>query len=215
MMDTVQQKSPSVKYQPKNRLDIIVNLKLKPTVRKTLLAVDSYMNSTTGLCVPRVSKIAKRRGICIRTAQYHLKALEGLGLLKRLPRHGENGRQRSNAFLPCYLDVAQAHPFRGGVSDTGRRQPLHPPSCTPVTKAGEQIEPKPKKDNATPIASDRVTLTDAEWYEAWDLADEFIDGDRENRGLLAHQFSFIAQHHQLPAYQEACDRLRIPWRLET
>ena len=214
MMDTLQQKSPSVNYQPGKRLNIIAGLELKTTYRKTLLVVDSFLNSTTGACFPSVKTIAKRRGLSERATQYHLRKLEGFGLLERTARHEASGRQRSNLFVPSYVQLA--HPYAGGVSDTGRRQKLHPPppvSCTPVTKAGEQIEPKPKEVINTPIVTDGgLSLSDYQWRAAYDVVADFLNTDHSERGLLSFQFGNQAKLDKV--YAEACDRLGILWRWE-
>ena len=159
MISTLQQKSPSVNYQPGKRLNIIAGLELKTTYRKTLLVVDSFLNSTTGACFPSVWTIAKRRGLSKRAVQYHIALLVKQKILVRVERHAF-GRQTSNSYDPLYLNgVALAHPYRDGVSDnTGQKEILHPlqeKSCIPLTKAGEKTVPKPKEVSInTPIVTD-------------------------------------------------------------
>ena len=173
-------------FQAHVRLTAIAGLDVKPTFKKTLLVLDSFCNSKTGRLFPCVKTIAKRRGLCERSVQYHLRKLEGLGLLERHERHAENGRQRSNTFTPSYVQLA--HPYAGGVADTGQRQKLHPPldvSCTPLTKGFE-----PKKEQDSPAGF----LFHFEKKLTNRLLDDLWNTERHRRGSLILHYRRLAVH---------------------
>ena len=119
---------PTSVYQARNRLDAILSLSLSKPLHRTLLVVDSFVNSTTGACFPSVAVLAKRRGLKERAIQYHLKELERRGLLERRARFTDTGRQRSNVFTPSYVQLA--HHYRNGVN-ADRPAPVFAPLSAP------------------------------------------------------------------------------------
>ena len=208
-MNTLLQTTP--KYQAQIRLNAIVRLNLKPTYHKTLLAVDSFLNSTTGACFPSVKTLAHRRGLSERATQYHLCKLEGLGLLERRARYADTGRQRSNLFIPSY--VQRAHPYMGGVSDT-ERQTLHPSlsdSCT--HNQSTDVEPKKEKEKEKiPTVTNPFHIGGSSFSYGL-LLQQFFNSPKEDRGLLVHSYQWEAERGSTD-HQRLCDRMRWAWRQE-
>ena len=205
-----------VSFRPKVRLEAIASLPIKLTYRQTLLAIDSFVNSKSGKCFPGLKAIARRRGRTTRTIQHHLKKLEGLGLIKRLARFAESGRQQSNLFEPTYVQLA--HPFVSGVSDTGQRQPRKvspsPPQNPRFFHPSNQssfFEPKPKKDTLNPQQQIQGDHSLPSEYRR--LLQDFFDTDRTERGLVYNNYSFEANRGSRE-HQKVCDRMRWAWREE-
>ena len=211
-MKTVQytESKKQVSFRPKVRLEAIASLPLKPTYKQTLFVVDSFVNSKSGKCFPGLKAIARRRGRTTRTIQHHLKKLEGLGLIKRMARFAESGRQQSNLFEPTYVQLA--HPFVDGVSDTGRRQtrkvsPSPPRFLHPSNQRRTEIfEPKKKKDppNAD-IQGAHVS------YQR--LLKDFFSAPRMERPLIWNDFTYQALQGSRN-HQKVCNRMRWAWEEE-
>ena len=197
-----------VSFRPKVRLEAIASLPIKLTYRQTLLAIDSFVNSKSGKCFPGLKAIARRRGRTTRTIQHHLKKLERLGLIKRLARFAESGRQTSNLFEPTFLQLA--HPHVGGVSDTGRRQTPKvspsPPRFLHPSNQSSFFEPRKKKDppNAD-IQGAHVS------YQR--LLKDFFSAPREEKGLIYNDYAYQALQGSRN-HQKVCNRMRWAWEEE-
>ena len=212
-MKTVQYWSTptQVSFRPKVRRDVIADLPIKATYKQTLLSIDSFVNSKSGKCFPGLKAIARRRGRTTRTIQHHLKKLERLGLIKRLARFAESGRQQSNLFEPTYVQLA--HPFVDGVSDTGQRQPRKVSPSPPKTprffhpsNQSSFFEPKKKKDppNAD-IQGAHVS------YQR--LLKDFFSAPRMERPLIWNDFTYQALQGSRN-HQKVCNRMRWAWKEE-
>ena len=200
-----------VSFRPRIRLEAICALPIKLTYRQTLLAIDSFVNSKSGKCFPGLKAIARRRGRTTRTIQHHLKKLERLGLIKRLARFAESGRQQSNLFEPTYVQLA--HPFVDGVSDTGQRQPRKVSPSPPKTprffhpsNQSSFFEPRKKKDppNAD-IQGAHVS------YQR--LLKDFFSAPREEKGLIYNDYAYQALQGSRN-HQKICNRMRWAWKEE-
>ena len=213
-MNNVQQwNTPTqVSFRPKIRLDAIASLPLKETFKQTLFVLDSFVNSKTGACYPGVRAIARRRGRTTRTIQSHLKKLERLGLIKRLARFAEGGRQTSNLFEPTFLQLA--HPHVGGVSDTGQRQTRKaspsPPSFLHPSNQILETEPKPKKEH--PINA-QIPRIDGDRSLYRELLQGFFNTPRQERGLVFNDYSYQANKGS-HIHQQICNTMKWAWKEE-
>ena len=87
-----------------------------------LLCLNSYL-SGEGECFPSVSTIATRCGTSARTVNRAIRGLESEGVIKRVPRALEVGRQTSNLYkvdfsalkpMPCQIDRGEGVNLTGG-----------------------------------------------------------------------------------------------------
>lgn len=143
-----------------------------PAIEQSLFIWIWHHTNTDGTCFPSIRTLALEAGMGHRTVSDALRRLEHRGLIKSIPRMGENG-QRSNIYEVLALaDDDTPHAKDAGGRDAAVAGGDAADTCPPMQHLHTEpnpVEPNPNNTNPTARAREKGAFSggEADFNPGW------------------------------------------------